>query len=310
MLRQSLMTGPRQSRRPPEPVPAHDGPATRSVEVNGTRLTYYDWRAKPGNHEPPILIAHATGFHARCYDEIAEQFADRRVIALDLRGHGRSEGGPIDDWRIMSDDVNAVMDHLRLKGALGIGHSMGAHTLLQCAADRPDAFKRLVLFDPVVLSPEFYTEGAEGFTPDAPHPAIRRKRDFASPEAMMERFAPREPYSLFEPRVFEDYCRQGLLPKDGGGFTLACQPEMEASVYMSSRSNAGIFEAAKTVQVPVLVVRAKQLGVMDFKGSPTWPGLAGIIPNGIDLHRPDRTHFHPFEDPGDAARIIAEFDAG
>ena len=36
-------------------------------------------------------------------------------------------------------------------------------------------------------------------------------------------------------------------------------------------------------------------------------GLAGILPQGTDLHRPDMTHFHPFQDPADAARIIREF---
>lgn len=288
----------------------HPGPATRHVEVGGIRLTWYDWRGQPGNHQPPLLIAHATGFHARCYDAIAQAFPDRRVITLDLRGHGKSEGGPIDDWRVMAADVCGLIDQLRLSRIVGVGHSMGAHTLLQCAADRPGAFSRLVLFDPVVLSPEYYAEDAEHRSADAPHPAIRRKRDFASVEEMMDRFAGREPYSLFAPRVFEDYCRHGLKPRAGGGFELACSPEMEASVYGSSRSNRGILKAAQEVAIPVLVVRAKQTGLADFKGSPTWPGLAASIPNGTDLYRPDRTHFHPFEDPADAARIIAEAERG
>ncbi len=282
-------------------------PVTRSVRVNGISLSFYEWRAKPGNQEPPLLFAHATGFHGRTFDAIAEHFPDRRVISLDLRGHGRSEGGPIDDWRAMSDDVNAFLDQLNIRRAVGVGHSMGAHTLLQCASEQPDAFSRLILFDPVILAPEYYAERASGAAPEAPHPAIRRKRDFASPEAMMERFAPRDPYSLFNPRVFEDYCRHGLRAADGGGFVLACSPEMEASVYGSARSNAGIHEAAKTVAVPALVVRAKQTETMDFKGSPTWPKLAALMPKGEDMYRPDRTHFHPFEDPNDAAQIIADF---
>ena len=288
-------------------MPAHGQPITRSVRVNGIALTYYEWRAKPGNHEPPLLIAHATGFHGRCYDAISEHFPDRRVIALDLRGHGRSEGGPIDNWQVMSADVNAFLDQLRIRRAIGVGHSMGAHTLLQCAADRPDAFSKLVLFDPVVLEPDYYAASETRFGSDTPHPAIRRKRDFASPEAMMERFGSREPYSLFAPRVFEDYCRYGLRPRDGGGYVLACTPEVEASVYASSRSNAGILDTAKTVDIPVLVVRAKQSDLNDFKGSPTWPKLAATMPKGVDLHRPDRTHFHPFEAPDDAAQVIAGF---
>ena len=288
-------------------MPASASPVTRSVRVNGVQMTYYEWRAKPGNHEAPLLFAHATGFHGRTFDAIAELFPDRRVIALDLRGHGRSEGEPIEDWRVISDDVNAFLDQLRIRRAVGVGHSMGAHTLVQCASERADAFSRLVLFDPVILAPEFYADTRALFTSEAPHPAIRRKRDFASPEAMMERFAPRDPYCLFAPRVFEDYCRHGLRQTEGGGWELACSPEMEASVYGSSRSNSTIHEAAKAVAIPTLVVRAKQTGANDFKGSPTWPKLAALFPKGEDLYRPDRTHFHPFEDPADAARIIAEF---
>ena len=287
-------------------MPETRQPVTRSVRVNDIALTYYEWRAKPGNHEPPLVIAHATGFHGRCYGAIADQFPDRRVIALDLRGHGRSEGGPVDDWRLVASDVAAFVDQVRIRRAVGVGHSMGAHVTLQAASQRPEAYDRLVLFDPVILAPETYSTSDDDWGPDAPHPAIRRKRDFASPEAMMERFASREPYSLFTPRVFEDYCRYGLTERAGGDYVLSCAPEMEASIYSSSRSNGGIFDAARSVEIPVTVVRAKQTDLRDFKGSPTWPGLASIIPNGTDLYRPDRTHFHPFEDPEDAAKIIAD----
>lgn len=286
------------------------GPVTRSINVNGIALSYHEWAASPGNDAPTMVFAHATGFHGRTFDAIAEHFAGRRILSLDLRGHGGSEGEPIDNWRIVSDDVITLLDQLEIRGAIGIGHSMGAHTLVQCAADPPNAFSRLVLFDPVILAPEYYEIAEPMFTADRPHPAIRRKRDFASPEAMIERFAPRDPYCLFDPRVFEDYCRYGLTRLDDGSYTLSCSPEMEASVYGSSRSNAGIHDAAAKVKVPTLVVRAKQTELTDFKSSPTWPGLAGIMPMGVDLYRPDRTHFHPFEDPADAARIIAEFEAG
>ncbi|QIQ87118.1 alpha/beta hydrolase [Erythrobacter sp.] len=289
-------------------MPTRTAPAARHLEVAGTRLAYFDWRGEPGNTALPIVFAHATGFHARVWDAVIEHFPAHRCIALDLRGHGRSEGGPIDDWRVVADDVKAVLSALGIRRAVGVGHSMGAHVLAQCAADEPDLFARLVLFDPVICAPEFYAPDTALYTGDAPHPAIRRKRDFASPEAMMERFRARDPYCLFDPRVFEDYCRHGLLPKDGGdGCELACPPEVEASVYASSRSNSGILEAAKRIETPTLVVRAKQTEFTDFKSSPTWPGLAATMPKGEDLHRPDRTHFHPFEDPADAARIIAGF---
>ncbi|MEM9500592.1 MAG: alpha/beta hydrolase [Pseudomonadota bacterium] len=282
-------------------------PTVQDMQVNGISLAYFEWPGASDNHEPPLVFAHATGFHARVWDAIIAHFPDRRVLSLDLRGHGRSDGGPIEHWNELVGDVCAFVDELGIRGAVGIGHSMGAHTLLQAAQDRPGAFGQLVLFDPVILAPEFYTPCEPLFTADNPHPASRRKRDFASPEAMIERFRDRDPYDIFDPRVFEDYCRFGLTKRESdAGYELACAPEVEASVYASSRSNAAIHETARNVNIPVLVVRAKQSDAQDFKGSPTWPELAAILPKGKDMHRPDRTHFHPFEDPTDAARIIKE----
>ena len=282
-------------------------PAEKTIRANGIDLTYFEWTGAPGNTQPPLMFAHATGFHARVWDAVIEHFPERRVLSLDLRGHGRSGGGPVQSWRVFSEDVGALVEQLGIMGAIGIGHSMGAHTLVQCAADRPAAFARLVLFDPVILEPEFYAAPAKGRS-DEPHPASRRKRDFESAEAMIERFRDRLPYSLFAPRVFEDYCCFGILPSpDGAGYELACSPEMEASVYGSANRNSGILAAATRVKAPTLVVRARQTGVRDFNGSPTWPELAANMPAGTDLYRPDMTHFHPLQDPADAARIIREF---
>lgn len=280
--------------------------ATRFYPTGGIDLAVHEW-ASDGSGVP-LVFAHATGFHGRVWGAIVDAFPAHPAYGIDLRGHGLSRAAPIDDWRIVARDVADFLAQAGLEGVVGIGHSMGAHTLLQVAADNPGRFARLVLFDPVILAPEFYAPGDALYTADNPHPAIRRKRDFASAEAMIERFATRDPYDLFDRRVFEDYCRYGLVPAASGeGMELACAPEVEASVYASSRSNGAILEAAKSVDIPVLVVRALHTTLNDFKSSPTWPELANVLPQGTDLYRPDMTHFHPFQDPADAARIIREF---
>lgn len=282
-------------------------PVAGSANVNGETVAYWEWAADPGNEEPLLFFAHATGFHARVFDAVIEHFPGRRIISVDLHGHGRSEGGPITRWLDVTDKIAALITELGVNGAVGIGHSMGGHTLAQCAGDNSSAFSHLVLFDPVIMDPRFYEDTGGIFTADTPHPASRRKRDFESVEAMIERFRNRDPYELFDARVFEDYCRFGLAKKpDETGYELSCLPEVEASFYGASRTNPGIHDAVKRITAPTTIVRAKQLPVMDFKGSPTWPQLADQIPSGIDMPRPDRTHFHPFEDPADAARIIAK----
>ena len=285
---------------------ARPDPVTRFYPVNGIELAVHQWASDGVG--PPLVFAHATGFHGRVFDTIITAFPDHPAYAIDLRGHGQSRAGPISDWRLVASDVSEFLQQAGITGAVGVGHSMGAHTLLQVAADHPQRFAKLVLFDPVVLAPAFYAPGQPLYTADNPHPAIRRKRDFASPEAMIARFKTRDPYDLFDPRVFADYCRHGLAPAPSGdGFELACPPEVEASVYAASRSNGAVLEAARRVEIPVLVIRAKATSLTDFKSSPTWPELASILPQGTDLYRPDMTHFHPFEDPADAARIIGEW---
>ena len=62
--------------------------------INGVELCWFE---TPRRSEDTVLLVHATGFHSRCWDAVAAQITDRHIIALDMRGHGRSENtGPFD----------------------------------------------------------------------------------------------------------------------------------------------------------------------------------------------------------------------
>ena len=272
-------------------------------------LAYFEWRADRAGEAPTILLAHATGFHARVWDRVVALLPDRHVISVDQRGHGRSEKVEIRDWAAMGRDLAALADHIGLQGAIGVGHSMGGHALTDAAAQRPGAFQRLVLIDPVIAAPDEYGGTGWKLPEGAQHPTAKRKNHFASPDEMFERFRERHPFSLFEPEVLRDYCRYGLLPgEDGEGFVLACPPAVEASVYMTSRTHPGIHDAVRTVEIPVVVLRARgaehRESVMDFTTSPTWPGLADAFPNGSDVYLPELTHFIPMQDPKRVAETI------
>ena len=278
-------------------------PTLHMTPVGDIELATWEWNADARGDAPTMVFAHATGFHGRVFDAVIEHFPQAHVLSLELHGHGRSGGGPVEHWLDVAAEVKSVLEAFDVSGAIGTGHSMGAHILLQVAADNPHVFERLTLFDPVVVEPEWYESGALSFDTSEPHPTIKRRRDFASADAMFDRFKDRDPYSLYQPGVLRDYCEYGLLP-DGDAFTLACTPEVEASVYGSSRSNKGIIDAAARVDIPVNVVRAKRGDFGSFTSSPTWEDLANHLPKGTDTYRPDMTHFHPFQDPEDAIRII------
>jgi lipase len=234
-----------------------------------------------------------------------------RVIAADLRGHGRSQKtGPIANWAEPARDIAELVEHLKLEGAIGAGHSMGGHILVQIAATHPQAFSRLVLIDPVIMAPEIYAQREAMFPPGTEHPVARRRNQWTSWQEMFDAFKGRNPYALWQAKVLEAYCRHGLTPASGGGFELACPPAVEASIYMGSLGT-DIYDAVRKVEVPVAILRAKERPPgprerMDFSDSPTWPQLAATFKHGRDVYLPHMTHFIPMQDPQLVARYVAQ----
>ena len=286
-------------------------PSECRVRVNGIELAYFEWGRAHRGRGPTLFFVHATGFHARCWDPVIEGLGEHHVIAVDQRGHGRSEKVEITHWQVFGRDLVELIASLDLSDLVGVGHSMGGHALVEAAAALPDRFRRLVLIDPVIASPDEYGGGGWKISSLAgePHPTSKRKRHFLSPEAMIERFEDRAPYRVFHPAALRAYCNYGLLPSEPGpGYDLACPPEVEASVYMTSRTNAGIHDSIRALELPVLILRAKlppaDRSVMDFSSSPTWPKLVGEFANAREIHFPDRSHFLPMEIPDRIAELV------
>jgi pimeloyl-ACP methyl ester carboxylesterase len=88
----------------------------------------------------PLLLIHGITLQAGVW---APQFHlmadDYRVLAVDVRGHGRSTPGT-DGFgrRIAARDLHAVVAHFDLHDAVVVGHSMGGMILMEFAGDFPD----------------------------------------------------------------------------------------------------------------------------------------------------------------------------
>ncbi len=271
------------------------------IQANGVGLELYEWPADG----PTVFLAHATGFHARCWDEVVERLPGVRCVAIDMRGHGRSEKpDPPYRWTEFGEDVAAVGKQLGLHGAVGAGHSKGGYAVTLAAAVEPGLFSKLLLIDPVIMPPDLYRGISE-----TEHFAARRRNEWSSHEEMYERFASRPPFNSWDPEVLRDYVEFGLLPNpEGEGFVLACPPNIEAAVYAGSSGDT-IHEQIKKVTIPVRVLRARQRtpdSPMDMSASPTWPGLAASMPNAEDHFLPQYSHFMPMEDPGFIAAQILD----
>ncbi|MBT5810100.1 MAG: alpha/beta hydrolase, partial [Rhodospirillaceae bacterium] len=175
----------------------------QSLAVNGAEICYFEWPGKG----PTVLMAHGTGFHARCWDAVVDLLDDAHVIAVEHRGHGRSSKTPPYDWGTLGADMAAVVQALDLRDAVGVGHSLGAHVMIQTACAHPGRFRALLAIDPILCAPEDY---ARAQPPQGVHPAAKRRDNWASPDAMYDSFKDREPFSRWKPAVLHDYCDYGL----------------------------------------------------------------------------------------------------
>ncbi|MCL4799630.1 MAG: alpha/beta hydrolase [Burkholderiales bacterium] len=67
------------------------------------------------------------------------------VLAVDLPGHGRSEGPPLARIEAIADWLPALLDAARIERAHLVGHSMGSLAVLECAARHPGRVASIAL---------------------------------------------------------------------------------------------------------------------------------------------------------------------
>jgi 3-oxoadipate enol-lactonase len=98
---------------------------------------------------PPVLLLHGLGSSARDWDlQIPELARSHRVIALDVRGHGRS-GQPPGPYSVIQFARDAVTLLCRLNAAPAhiVGLSMGGMIAFQMAVDLPKVVRSLVIIN-------------------------------------------------------------------------------------------------------------------------------------------------------------------
>jgi len=117
----------------------------RGVLRDGVRLVCRDW----GGSGIPVVLLHGLAGHIGEWDHLAEKLSPRyRVVAVDQRGHGRSERHPPEVTRAaFVEDIVAVADQLELERPVVVGQSMGGHAAMLVAAAHPDLVRALVMIE-------------------------------------------------------------------------------------------------------------------------------------------------------------------
>jgi pimeloyl-ACP methyl ester carboxylesterase len=212
------------------------------LDNGGVRLPCRDYC---GNG-PAILLLHGLAGHAGEWRDTASFLVpDYHVVALDGRGHGRSERHPDDVSPEASvADVALVIQRLQLAPVVLVGQSLGGLTAFLVAARHPELVRALVLVD---AGPADEPDGDDWIE----HVADRLRRwpvPFQSREAALTFFG--------GPSLAADAWARGLEHRKGGLW-----PRFDIDVLVSilrAAPGRSYLDDWKQIRCPTLIVRPER----------------------------------------------------
>ncbi|HEV2604697.1 MAG TPA: alpha/beta hydrolase [Microvirga sp.] len=252
------------------------------VEINGARLAY-ERHGRPGR--PALVFVHGYGLRgtgALYAPLIAKLATEFDVYALDLRGHGASASAR-QNWSqtTIADDVAAFVQHMGLKGAIYVGHSLGGFTGMLAQIRHPGTFAGLCLLA---------TVAASGTTqpPELKQTLVTKGRDI---DLMTGTYA-----SMF---VRPD---PATIRRSAEAVALV-SPEVHET-FFTDLPNYVITDRLAEIRIPVLLLNGAQDNVISVADQQR---TARSLPSGTDVTLAQEGHMLPLEAADITAREIMTF---
>ncbi len=128
--------------------------------VNGVRMY---WRSR-GSGGTPLVVVHGGFGLADMFGDLLDRLAEgRRVLAVDLQGHGHT--ADVDrpfGFEAFGDDLAALIEHLDLGRADLLGYSLGGGACIRAAVQHPDRVRRLAVVSAPMRRAGWFPEVLEG----------------------------------------------------------------------------------------------------------------------------------------------------
>jgi pimeloyl-ACP methyl ester carboxylesterase len=124
------------------------------LKRDGVRLAHFEVGPEAPQSPPLVLVNGWTGDHGIFTPQIAHFGKTRRVVAVDLRGHGVSDA-PEQEYTMAGfvDDLAWQCAQLRLQKPVVIGHSFGGAVVLELCGRYPELASGMVMIDSIVMPP-------------------------------------------------------------------------------------------------------------------------------------------------------------
>jgi len=234
-------------------------PRDEHVEANGLRFHYREWGDTRTRHA--VIMLHGYTETCEVWTDVAGDLArEFRVIALDQRGHGKSDRASDHDYSRATqvEDLEAIIEALGLRSVTLIGHSLGGANAICYAAENPEMVTALVVIE---TAPEVLRSGIEQL-----RRLLGSANSFASFDDAVETFREFLPYATTE--QVERRVMASLTANDDGVYAWDFDPILRDPLSRPPEADPGqrrlsdLWDCADRLQCPTMIVRGQETDML------------------------------------------------
>jgi 3-oxoadipate enol-lactonase len=252
------------------------------LEVNGSKIYYEEC----GAGSDAVVLIHDGIAHSVVWDAVWPAFCKQfHTIRYDRRGYGRSPATT--QWYCETDDLQALLRHLRVKRAILVGSSHGGEISINFTLEHPELVEQLVLVGAVVggygFSDQFFDRGIKNSAPYEKKDVAGLVANWANDKYLLAADHPEAKKKLLE--------------------ILTASPQDLTHDDMARSVRPAVARLGE-IRVPTLIL----VGDQDI---PDVHAHAGVIENGIPNSRrivvEDTGHLMYLEKPDEFSRLVITF---
>jgi pimeloyl-ACP methyl ester carboxylesterase len=224
--------------------------------AHGAELHLLEWSTEG----VPMLLLHGFGNEAHIWDDFAPVVAPHyRTLALDHRGHGRSDWDPEQRYQLdaLVDDVETVTAALGIERMVLVGHSLGGRVSTLFAGRHPARLAGLVIVD---IGPDVDPRGSLRIRQDVElnlEPVFDSVAEYARALSLS--------YPAATPEALRRMALHGVRPRADGRFELVMDPALRGATagrvgsadaeQQEQSIRQRMWDALAALPCPTLVVR-------------------------------------------------------
>lgn len=221
-----------------------------------------------------------------------------KVIAVDARNHGDSPHTQEHTYEHLVEDIRHLMNHLEIKKASFIGHSMGGRAMMMAALKYPELVDKLVVVDisPIGTSPQLMTM-SKYFNAMK---SIRLQPNI--PLSAARKYADQQLSSTISDRGLRDFLIMNLIEAEKGQYTWKINLDALANNFMSKI--ATFPKITNIFQGPTLFIGGEK---SDYLNPSEEPEIQNIFPNSEFAYVKDAGHLVHVEKPAEFLSLTTQF---